>query len=318
MNVLLTGPFGTIGTRVLEELLRRKHVVTCFDLDNKNNRKIAQRFGGRIRMVWGDITSAASVTAAVQGQQAVIHLAALIPPVSEQRPELAEKINVGGTRLVVDAIAAQGKPPLLVFPSSISVHGFSNTRPAPCRVDTPFEACDNYAGQKIQCEKLLRESSIPWVILRIGACADALNPKTGDIKAMLRQMFEVDPATRVEYLNPKDAALAMANALENSAVIGKILFLGSGKDSQSLWMDFINIIPRAIGIGEIPFEAFGKQPYYTDWMDTEESQRLLQFQQYGLDDYKAEIEHQGRYLRYLLWPVRGLVRKYLLKFSQLS
>jgi nucleoside-diphosphate-sugar epimerase len=35
MRVLLTGPFGTIGTRVLNELLSRGHTVSCFDLDNK-------------------------------------------------------------------------------------------------------------------------------------------------------------------------------------------------------------------------------------------------------------------------------------------
>ncbi|HQQ63225.1 MAG TPA: NAD(P)-dependent oxidoreductase [Pseudomonadales bacterium] len=318
MNVLLTGPFGTIGTRVLEELLRRKHVVTCFDLDNKTNRKIASGFGERIRMVWGDITDAVSVGEAVKSQDAVIHLAALIPPVSEQKPALAEKINVGGTRLILDAIAAQANMPLLVFPSSISVHGFSNTRQPPCRIDTPFQACDNYAGQKIECEKLLRQSIVPWVMFRIGACADALNMKSGDSGAMLRQSFMVDPATRVEYLHPKDAAIAMANALEHKEVVGKVLFLGSGKNSQVTWIDFINIVPTAMGIGELPREAFGKDPYYTDWMDTEETQRLLQFQQYGLDVYKQEIREKFRYLRCILWPVRKLVRKYLLGFSQIN
>jgi nucleoside-diphosphate-sugar epimerase len=317
MNVLLTGPFGTIGTRVLEELLRRHHVVTCFDLDNKTNRNVAKRFGSAIRMIWGDIMDAASVASAVKNQDAVIHLAALIPPVSEQKPALAEQINVGGTQRVVEAMTAQKIPPLLIFPSSISVHGFSHMREPPCRVDTPFEARDNYAGQKIECEKYLRQCEIPWVIFRIGACADALNMKTGDGGAMLRQSFAIDPATRIEYLNPKDAAIAMANALENKAVIGKTLFLGSGKNSQSSWMDFINIVPIAMGIGALPAAAFGKEPYYTDWMDTEESQHLLQFQQYGLEVYKQELQQKFRYLRYVLWPVRGLIRKYLLSFSQL-
>ncbi len=316
MNVLLTGPFGTIGTRVLEELLRRNHTVTCFDLDTKLNRKLARKFGTRIRMCWGDITDKASVNAAVAGQDAVIHLAALIPPMSEQKPQLAEKINVGGTQLVIDAIAAQPLMPLLVFPSSISVHGFSNNRQPPCRVDMPYEARDAYAGHKIDCEKRLRASAIPWVILRIGACVDALNQKTGDQEAMLRHMFSLDPQTRIEYLHPKDAALAMANALDNPQVKGKILFLGSGRSSQSSWLDFVNIMPRTMGIGELSAEVFGREPYYTDWMDTLESQQLLQFQQYGLDAYKQELQQQWRVLRYLIWPVRGLIRRHMLKFSQ--
>lgn len=316
MRVLLTGPFGTIGTRVLNELLSRGHNVSCFDLDTKLNRKISKRYNGRINMIWGDITDAASVNAAVANQNAVIHLAAIIPMLSETNPKLAEKVNVQGTQIVIDAITAQATKPLLVFPSSISVHGFSNTRTPPCRVDEPLQAQDNYAGHKIECEKRLRASNIPWVILRIGACVDALNVKSGDEKAMLRHMFTLDVDTRIEYLHPHDAALAMTNAIDNAAAVnGKTLFLGSGKSSQSSWLEFVNIMPRAIGIGDLPASAFGHEPYYTDWMDTAESQQLLNFQQLGLDGYKKELQHKWRFMRILLWPFRGLIRKQMLKLS---
>lgn len=74
-------------------------------------------------------------------------------------------------------------------------------------------------------------------------------------------------------------------------------------------------MPRAMGLADLPASAFGREPYYTDWMDTTESQQLLQFQQLGLDGYKKELAHKWRYLRILLWPFRGLVRKYMLTFS---
>ena len=315
MNILLTGPFGTIGTHVLDELLARGHRVTCFDLDNQVNRKVAKRHAGKVSQQWGDITRADDVNRAVQNQDAVVHLAAIIPPLSESNPALAEKVNVQGTQLVIDTISAQAKPPLLVFPSSISVHGFSNTRQPPCTVETPLDARDHYAGHKIECEKRLRASNIPWIILRIGACADATNQKTGDMEAMLRHMFTLDAQTRIEYLHPKDAAIAIANALVTPAAIGKTLFLGSGRASQSSWLEFVNIVPRTMGIGELPASAFGRDPYYTDWMDTTESQALLQFQQYGLNAYKKELTQHWRWRRYLLWPVRGLVRRYMLKFA---
>lgn len=315
MRVLLTGPFGTIGTRVLNELLQRGHQVSCFDLDTTLNRKIARRYAGRIQMIWGDITDATSVNAAIASQDAVIHLAAIIPMLSETNPALAEKVNVLGTQIVIDAIAAQPQKPLLVFPSSISVHGFSNTRLPPCRIDTPMAAQDHYAGHKIECEKRLRASNIPWVIVRIGACTDALNQKTDNAAAMLHHTFTIDPDTRIEYLHPHDAAVAMNNALDNPAAIGKTLFLGSGKSSQTSWLEFINIMPRAMGIGEFPASVFGKAPYYTDWMDTAESQQLLQFQNLGLDAYKKEVAHQWRFLRFLVFPFRGLIRRYMLKVA---
>jgi nucleoside-diphosphate-sugar epimerase len=237
---------------------------------------------------------------------------------SEQKPALAEKVNVQGTQLVIDAISAQSKPPVLVFPSSISVHGFSNTRQPPCTTDLPFDARDHYAGHKIECEKRLRASTIPWVILRIGACTDATNQKSDDMESMLRHMFTLDVKTRIEYLHPKDAAIAIANAVATPAAIGKTLFLGSGAASQTHWLEFVNLMPRAMGIGELPADAFGHEPYYTDWMDTTESQALLQFQQYGLDAYKQELQDHWRWRRYLVWPVSGLIRRYMLKFSQLA
>ncbi len=315
MNVLLTGPFGTIGTRVLNELLARQHRITCFDLDNKTNRKIASSYGDRIRMVWGDITDAASVNAAVTGQDAVIHLAAIIPPLSEEKPAIAEKVNVQGTKLVMDAIAKQNKMPLLVFPSSISVHGLSNKRQPPCRVDMPLEAKDNYAGHKIACENLLRASNIPWVIVRIGACVDAMNDKVGDRAAMMRHMFSLHPDTRIEYLHPRDGATAMANAIENPAAIGKTLFLGSGKHSQTSWLEFVNITPRVMGLRDLTSDDFGVDDYYTDWMDTTESQQLLQFQNLGLEAYKRELAYEWRYKRFLILPFRWLIRRYMLSFS---
>jgi nucleoside-diphosphate-sugar epimerase len=179
-----------------------------------------------------------------------------------------------------------------------------------------MDARDHYAGHKIECEKRLRASNIPWVIVRIGACVDALNAKSGDEAAMLRHMFTLDVDTRIEYLHPHDAALAMANAIDNPAAVnGKTLFLGSGKSSQTSWLEFVNIMPRAMGLADLPASAFGREPYYTDWMDTTESQQLLQFQQYGLDGYKKELAHKWRYLRFLVWPFRGLIRKYMLGFS---
>ena len=316
MNVLLTGPFGTIGTCVLAELLQRGHRVTCFDLDNKNNRKKARQYGERIRMIWGDITDPASVKSAVKDQKAVIHLAALIPPFSEEKPVLAERINVQGTQFVVDAISEQAVMPLLVFPSSISVHGWSANRPAPCQIDMPFDAKDAYAGHKIACEALLRASSVPWVILRIGACVDGFSTdKGGEQKAAMKHMFSLHPETRIEYLHPEDAALAMNNALDNPEVIGKTLFLGSGRSSQMSWIEFINTVPRAMGLGDLPVEAFGDAPYYTDWMNTEESERLLQFQRHGYEKYLQEVHHKWRVPRVLLTPARGLVKRIMLSMS---
>jgi len=314
MRVLLTGAFGKIGYRVTEALVAAGHEVVCFDVDTAANRKTARRFGDRIAVRWGDVTDPASVVAAVAGCDAVIHNAAILPPASEAHPALAERINVGGTRHVLAAMAAHAPAALLVYPSSVSVHGSDAATTALRRVDDPLHADDAYAGHKIRCEELIAASGVRAVILRIGACLEGRNAMEAD-RRLLRMMFDIAPAWRVEYVHPKDVATAMVHALDASEAVGRTLFLGGGPDCRTTWREFTSLTFDAIGCGALPVEAFGAQPYYTAWMDTDEAQRLLRFQRHTLADFRAELGHQFRWLRPLMRPVRGLVRRYLLSHS---
>lgn len=321
MKVLLTGPFGKIGYRVVEALLAKGHEVTCFDLDNKVNRKTAKDFLGRVTVIWGDITNPQSVARAVAGQDVVIHNAAIIPPLSDLNPALAERVNVGGTKNILAAIAASDKKPQLVFPSSISIHGHNTPdSPWPKKITDPLHAEDCYAGHKIQCEQLVEEAIQQWnlrcTIVRIGACMEARNPmdtENGD--QMMQMMFSISARARIEYIHPKDVAAAMVNAIHNPAAIGKKFFLGGGKSCQAYWGDFNSMFLVAMGCKPFPPEAFGAQGYYTDWMDTEESQRVLQFQHHSLDDLRMELDKKFRWARPLLFPLRPLILRYMMSKS---
>jgi len=314
MNVLITGPFGTIGSRVLTRLRESGNTVTCLDLDTRANRRKAAALPSSVRVVYGDVTNRAAVAEVVRGQQAIVHLAAILPPFSEARPALAEQVNVVGTRNVLEAVASEAPSAKLVFASSISVHGLSVGRDPPCRVDAPFDGRDHYARHKITCEQMVRASGTRAVILRIGACAGPDDvSKGGDRAQAMATMFAIAPDTRVEYLHPEDAAVAIANACSNDEAVGKSLFLGSGKDSQLLWRDFVSTFPRALGLGDFPVEAFGNEPFYTDWMDTSESERLLRYQRHGYPAYAAAIEHRLRWAKLALTRFRSLARSQLLR-----
>lgn len=308
MNVLVTGPFGTIGAHVVARLLDEGHRVTCLDLDSPASRAKAAALPEHVTVRFGDVTRTEDVAEAVRGMDAVIHLAAVIPPASERLPELAERVNVGGTRHVLDAIARVAPHAVLVFPSSISVHGYSAGRTPPCTIDAPFDGRDDYARHKVACEALIRASDVRAVILRIGACADPHDLSKGGGRDALAKMLAIAPDTRVEYLHPEDAATALVRACGTPEAVGKALFLGSGASSQLTWRAFLSTVPRAMGLGELPEAWFGDAPYYTDWMDTAESERLLRYQRLGYPAYRAAIERRWWPLRVLLTPLRPLPR----------
>ncbi len=317
MNVLLTGPFGKIGYRVVEALLAKGHQVTCFDLDNPANRKMAKDFQGRVTLLWGDITHPDSVANAVAGQEVVIHNAAIIPPGTDRNLSLSEKVNVGGTRNILSAIQQSPLKPLLIFPSSVSIHGnHKPDSPWPLQITSPLHAEDHYAQHKITCEQLIEQSGIRWIILRIGACLEGRNTMpSSDAQDLMKMTFDIHAKVRLEYIHPKDVATAFANAVDTPAAIGKKFFLGGGKSCQTTWRDFNSMYLNAMGGGIFPEEAFGSQAYYTDWMDTEESQRLLQYQHHSLADYQKELRQKFRWIRPFAFLYRSLLRRYLLSHS---
>lgn len=301
MHVLLTGAFGNLGLATLGLLLKQGHSVTCMDLDTPANRKRAAAVDGNLRFVWGDVTQPDTVREAVRGAEAVIHHAALLPPMTERFPDKAWAVNVGATELLAKTLRATCPQAVFVYPSSLTVFGQTQDRDPPRRSTEPVVASDEYTKHKIACETLLAESGLNWVVLRVGVSIGLAHAKA-ELET-LRAMFAVHPDNRLEFVHPQDVALACVNALDCPAAWQKVLLLGGGPGCQIRQRDMINGVFGALGL-HFDDRAFGRSPYYTDWLDTRESQKLLQFQQHRFDDLRREAAQRLRWARRLLWPLR--------------
>jgi nucleoside-diphosphate-sugar epimerase len=314
MRVLLTGAFGNVGTSTLAELVRQGHSVRCFDLDTRANKKAARKRGDRVEVVWGDLRSADDVTAAVRDQEAVIHLAFIIPKLSatgfdsEEHPDWAREINVGGTRNLLEAMMALPQSPKLLFASSYHIYGRTQDQQPPRRVSDPVQPIENYARHKVECEGMVRSSGLEWTILRLAATlptAMRLDPG----------MFDVPLDNRMEYVHTRDVGLAFANALSRQDVWGKILLIGGGPRCQYTYREITERVLDGMGIGMLPEEAFASTPFPTDWLDTAESQKLLQYQRLTLDDYVRDMRSRLGLRLQVIRAARPLVRYVLLSQS---
>jgi len=309
MRVLVTGAFGNIGTNALKSLLEQGHKVRCFVRKRKANQRKANKFKGQIEVVWGDVRRPGDMAAAIKDQEVVIHLAFIMPPASEERPEWAREINVGGTQNLLNAMKALSPLPKIIFSSSFTVFGETQHQPPPRTVSDPVQPMDNYTHHKVECEKLLHESGLGWAVFRF-----AVVPPMS-LGGFSPKVFDIPVDTRVEFVHPRDAGLALANAVSCKEVWGKTLLIGSGPSGQLYYGDFIGRMLEALGIGRLPDQAFGFASAYTDWLDTTESQRLLQYQQHSFEDLVQETASLLGYKRYLVPLVRPLVRWWLLKQS---
>jgi nucleoside-diphosphate-sugar epimerase len=312
MKVLLTGAFGNLGLMVIRELQRQGIAVRCTDLPSAGTRRAARAHEGRVEIAWGDIRDAAWLARQVDDVDAVIHLAGLLPPATDDRPELAEAVNVTATRQLVAELARSPRPPLLLYPSSLTVFGVTRTQPPPRRVSDPVVATDAYTRHKLVVEDHLAASSIHWVIFRIGVSVDS-RTLSADL-GTLRKLIAVRADNRLEYVHPEDVALAMVNAVQRrDAVERRTLLIGGGPRCQVTQSVFLGTALEAAGL-RWSAAHHGDDEYYTDWLDTDESQRLLDYQRHGFDDYRREMAQRLRWVRRLLWPLRPLLNPALASF----
>jgi nucleoside-diphosphate-sugar epimerase len=314
MFVLLTGACGNLGLETLRVLLERGHRVRTFDLGGTKQRAELEPYRDRIESVWGDVTEPAAVADAVKGVAAILHNAAITPPLSELNPLSAYRVNVSGTKNLLDAAKAQAKPPRFLFTSSIAVFGVTQPElAAPRRADSPVNATDHYSAHKIDCEEAVRSSGLRYCIFRVAAAPPA-DPRKSHPSA-LSFMFERSLESRVEYVHPADVALAEVRALEVEEAWGKVLLIGGGKRCQIRNHELINGLFDAMGMGKLPKRAFSDRYLYGDWLDTDESERLLRFQKHSYEDFlgqtRAVIGRQRPVIR-ILSPV---IRRFLLRYS---
>ena len=303
MRVLVTGALGNIGSHTLPELVRQGHEVRGFDRPLATHRRLARRFGG-VDVRWGDIRDADAVGAAVRGTDAVVHLAAVIPPASEDDPDLARSVNVEGTRVVVEAAPAR-----ILLASTLDVHGNTQDREPPRRVDDPVVATDAYTSHKIACEDLVRSSGLDWCILRF-ADVPVLGPRPAH-----PIMFEIGLHNRIEALHADDAGLAIANALSTDEVWRRVLLVGGGPTCQVTYRQYLVTFLAAMGMDPLPDKAFAGKDYATDWLDTEESQRLLRYQRHDLPGIAAAVAANLGWRRRVLPLVAPLARASILRMS---
>ena len=71
----------------------------------------------------------------------------------------------------------------------------------------------------------------------------------------------------------------------------------------------------ATGVGRYPPEAYGTGEYYCDWLDTDESQRLLRYQHTTFADFITELRHASRFTRPVVRLLSPVIRGVMLGYS---
>ncbi|MBN2107213.1 MAG: NAD-dependent epimerase/dehydratase family protein [Deltaproteobacteria bacterium] len=231
--VLITGATGAIGPRVVAELCRAGYAVRALSIDQPQHGS----FPGGVEVRTGDITDPATVRSAVNGVQAVVHMAALLHNL-HCPPELYEKyerINVGGTAHVVKAASLAHVERVVLF-STIAVYGASNgsvlTEKSHANPDTVY-AKTKLAAEQFVLNARRRDGQPLGTVLRLGAVyGPGLKGNYHRLLlALARGKFIPigDGRNRRTLIYDRDVARATVLALQHPLAAGRIYNVSDGR-----------------------------------------------------------------------------------------
>ena len=277
--VLITGGAGSVGRQLAGMLLDQGRSVRVFDLPFMDFTGLEGEEG--VEVVKGDITDTAIVSQAVLGVGGVLHLAAILPPSSEKDRNFTFKVNVDGTKNIVEAMRVGAPDATIVFTSSISTYGDTSGEETPVTTQHSQDAIDVYADSKISGEQVVKESGVNSVILRIASIAvpEFLEPP---------DPWPFTAEQRVEMIHRDDVADALRNAIDSREAIGNIFNIAGGESWRLKGKNYVEDFFEVMG-APIEMAVYRDCAGWNDWYDTDESQKILEYQNRSYQHYSNQM-----------------------------
>ena len=209
-------------------------------LDNlamhKNNPKLG--------FVRGDITNAKDVRKSIKDADAVIHEAAVTSvPLSIRRPDLVNKVNVEGTKMLLEE-SSRADVKRFIYASSCAVYG--EVKKLPIREDEKANPISPYGKSKLEAEALCKafqeERGIETVCLRyfnVYGPRQTFGPYAGVILQFLERVnnnkspiiFGDGKQTR-DFVHVSDIVQGSLLALESDKAAGQVINIGTGTETS--------------------------------------------------------------------------------------
>ena len=231
MKIFITGGTGFIGSKLVSQLLKKKHSVTVYTIDKGVK-------ASKVKIITGDILDYKTLLSAVRGHDAVYHLAG-ISDIGEAavEPLLTIQTNIIGSAKVIEAcIKANVKR--VLFASTVYVYSDKGSF---------------YRVSK-QAVELLLESyqetyGLDFTILRYGSLYGPRSQAWNGLKKYISQAvkekkieYKGNGEERREYIHAVDAAKLSVLALEKEYANQCLILTGTQVLSSKELLKMINEI----------------------------------------------------------------------------
>ncbi len=226
MRIVITGGAGFLGTRLARKLIERNTLTDASGREREISAitlldVVPARLPGdpRVSAVTGDLGDRALLERALTPDTAsVFHLAAVVSGQAEAEFDTGMRVNLDGTRAVLERCRRLAAPPKVVFTSSLAV--FGGPLPDPVPDEAPLNPQASYGVQKAIGEYLVydmtrkgyldgRSLRLPTVTVRPGKPNQAASSFASGIVreplAGVAAVCPVAPTTRMWVQSPRAA-----------------------------------------------------------------------------------------------------------------
>lgn len=243
-NVLVTGADGFIGSHLVEELLKDGYHVRAFVLYNSFNTwgwldSFDKETLNQIDVFAGDVRDSNAVRKAMEGMDAVLHLAALIAiPYSYYAPDAYVDTNIKGTLNVLQAARDADIARVLVTSTS-EVYGTAQY--VPIDEKHPYQGQSPYSATKIGADRLAesfyRSFNLPVSIVRPFNTFGPRQSARAVIPTIITQLLSGKEEIKLGALDPtrdfnyvKDTARGFIEILKSDKTIGEEINIATQKE----------------------------------------------------------------------------------------
>ncbi len=245
MRYFVTGATGFIGSRLVRDLLAAGHSVVAL-VRNKERARELEDAG--VSIAAGDITAPETLRPAMEGADGLFHLAAWYRIGSGER-DLAFRVNVEGTRNVLEAAASAGIP-RIVYTSSLAVFGDTRGRvpDESYRMNGPWLTIYDEMKWRAHYEVALPliDRGLPLVIVQPGAVYGPGDPSLVGVvlRDYLGRRLPVVPQQGLCWSYVDDCARGHIQAMKRGRP-GESYIIGG---PQAMWSEVLTVAQAITGI----------------------------------------------------------------------
>ena len=244
MKIVVTGGTGFLGRRIVSALLARDSIIGPSGGEEPVEQVVAvdamppapaMPDDPRLSVVTGDIADPGLFPAVLDDNTGVVfHLAAVVSGAAEADFDLGMRVNLDGTRYLLEACRKLPTPPRLVFASSIAV--FGGGMPRTIRDDSALTPLTSYGTQKAAAELLINDYSRKGFI---------------DGRALRLPSIVVRPG------KPNKAASSFASGIIREPLTGKECICPVAPEATMWILSPRRVVEAFLRANELPAEMFG-------------------------------------------------------------